>query len=274
MKISFMTFACPEWRADQVISAAASHRYDGIEWRISAGHKHGVEVDLSAGDRRSLARRVADAGLQSCCLASSLRFNFAKDAERREMIDSARPILELAADLNASGVRVFGGSCPEGHSLEEGVKWASDCIAQIAPTAAELGVQLWLETHDAFCAARSVAAVLANVNHPNLRANWDVMHPYRGANEPLDVTRQALSGKIAHTHFHDCKAAGEGGGGICPFGQGYLPIQKMLKILHEERFEGYLSGEWFANDLGDTPDRALATYISGCKAALAEAGLA
>jgi len=268
-----MTFACPEWSAEQVISAAVRHGYDGIEWRIGAGHRHGVEVALSGAERAALARRVAEAGLESCCLASSLRFNFAEASERQAMIEAAGPVLELAADLHAPGVRIFGGPCPEGHSLQEGIDWVADSIGQIVPTAAELGVQLWLETHDAFCAGASVAEVLARVDHPSLRVNWDVMHPYRGANEPLERTMQVLRGKIAHTHFHDCKPTGQGGGGICPFGQGYLPIQEMLGFLKQEGFAGYLSGEWFGNDLGDEPDTALATYISGCRAALRSAGL-
>lgn len=274
MKIAFMTFACPTWSANDVIAAAERHGYDGIEWRIDAEHAHGVEVRMDAAQRAALRRRLADAGLATCCIASSLRFNLAGADERRAAIDAAPAIVELAADLGAPGVRVFGGPCPEGRTLSDGVGWAAESLAELAPVAAAHGVQLWLETHDDFAAGRTVGDVLARVNDPAVRANWDVMHPYRGAGESVADTRAALHGRLAHTHFHDCTATGTGGEGICPFGRGYLPLVEMLHALREEGFEGYLSGEWFGQDLGATPDEALATYIYGCREALRAAGVA
>ena len=45
MKISFMTFACPTYTFDQVVSLALRHGYGGIEFRCDSDHKHGVMVE-------------------------------------------------------------------------------------------------------------------------------------------------------------------------------------------------------------------------------------
>ena len=48
MKYAFMTFSTPALNLDDVLATAKQYGYDGIEPRLDAGHKHGVEVAASA----------------------------------------------------------------------------------------------------------------------------------------------------------------------------------------------------------------------------------
>ena len=259
MKISFMTFACPEWTAEEVIAGAVRHGYSGIEWRIESNHAHGVEVTMPPDERAVLRRHLANVGVASACLATSLRF------VQPEAVMDAPARIDLAADIGASGLRVFCGPLPEGMTLEDAIPRAADHLHHAADYAQQCGVSLWLETHDAVNRGAPVAAILEQAAHPALAATWDNMHPaFNG--EAFEDTKALLHGRIAHTHFHDALSGDPAT--IVPFGAGNLPCAAMLAYLRDEGFVGYLSGEWFNSRMGDTPDAALETYISGLRSLL------
>lgn len=261
MKISFMTFACPTWTADEAIAGAKRHGYDGIEWRMDGGHKHGVELSLSDAGRAELRQKLAEAGIESACLATSLKF-----VDAQSVADTPAR-LDLAASIGAPGLRVFCGGLPEGVTLDDAVLKVADHLSQVADLAAARNVGLWLETHDSMNRAAPVAAVLSRVSHPSVAANWDNMHPFFNG-ETFDETRRLLHGRIAHTHFHDARSADPST--IVPFGDGGLPCAQMLTFLKSENFGGYLSGEWFNEKMGATPDDALENYIGGLRKLLTE----
>ena len=263
MKLSFMTFACPQWTAEECIAGAARHGYDGIEWRTDADHTHGVEIALPPSERASLRQRMADAGVATACLATSLKFI------GPEAVAETPPLLDLAADLAAPGLRVFCGPLPDGVTLDDAVARVADGLRQVADQAQSRGVGLWLETHDTLSRAAPVAAVLERADHPALAANWDPMHPYFNG-ETWEETERLLHGRVAHAHFHDALSADPAT--IVPFGEGGLPCADMLRFLRAEGFTGYLSGEWFNDRLGATPDAALETYAHGLRRLLAVSG--
>src|SRR5262245_8385139 len=103
MKMSFTTFACPNWSLRQVIRAAAKHQYNGIEFRIDAGHSHSVEAWTSPAERKRVREQVEKDGLTVACIASSLQFVV------EGMVEQAKERIKLAADLGAPGLRVFFG---------------------------------------------------------------------------------------------------------------------------------------------------------------------
>ncbi|HOQ28042.1 MAG TPA: sugar phosphate isomerase/epimerase, partial [Armatimonadota bacterium] len=109
MKISFMTFMTPEWTLDEVIAGARRHGYDGVEPRVTANHKHGIEPDMPAEARKEARERFADAGIEIACIATSCTFAATDPAKRQANIDNLKRHIELAADLGAPGIRVFGG---------------------------------------------------------------------------------------------------------------------------------------------------------------------
>jgi len=272
-----MTFACPEWTVAEIIDGALCYGYDGVEVRVDSNHCHGLEADTPPEVRQRAAQRFADAGLEIPCVATSLKFARNGAAGQAECA-AALPLLDLAADLGARGLRVFGGepvrdpATAEGSAddpaiaREDAIAWAAHNLSAIAVEAQARGVALWLETHDYFRLGRDVAAVIQQVNHPAVRCNWDVMHPQLNG-EDFSQTKQFLKGIIAHTHFHDARSADANS--ICPFGEGILPLPEMLTWLQEEGFKGYLSAEYFGNSLGADPDESLPLWADGCRRLLA-----
>ncbi len=252
MKTSFMTFACTDWRLDQIVAAANRYGYDGIEFRCDAGHLHGVEVTASAAERRATRSLLQRAEVEACCLATSLQF--ATD----QVVDQAPARIELAADIGCPALRVFCGPRPEGASMDQVIDAVAKRLHMVAETSRQAGVQLWLETHDTFSKAADAGAAARRADHPVIGINYDNMHPYR-MGEDLETTVAALGTLVRHTHFHDAINSPEQVV-IRRVGEGQMPTDDMFAALVKMGYDGYLSGEWFHNHYGETPEESLEAY--------------
>jgi len=242
VKYSFMTFSCPELNWHQVLEVAKRFGYDGVEPRAQAKHTHGVETTATPEQRAAIRQEAADAGVEISCLATSCRYTSADRADLEQMMGDSRALLQLAHDIGAPCVRVFGGSIPEGMSREDATKRVADCLAALAGDAEAAGVTLCVETHDSWRNANDLARIIQRVNHPNVQVNWDIMHPLR-VGMTIDEAFQAIGPHVRHCHFHDGKAAEEGGG-LCPIGEGVVDHRRAVGLLKGIHFSGHMSGEW------------------------------
>jgi sugar phosphate isomerase/epimerase len=160
------------------------------------------------------------------------------------MMADSRSLIALAHDIGAPAMRVFGGQIPQGMSRDAAEKQVADCLAALADEARAAGVTLCVETHDSWCNAADLARVLDRVDHPNVRANWDIMHPVNAAGMTMDDAFTHLRPYVRHVHFHDGKRNAKGGLDLCPIGQGIVDHKRAIQLLKSIAFPGYLSGEW------------------------------
>ena len=116
MKYSFMTFSCPDLTLGETLALAKKYGYDGIEPRLDAKHKHGIEATLDAAGREAARKQAQESGVAICCLATSCIF--ARPDSHADMVRDALARIDLAADVGAPCIRVFGGSIPKDSSRE------------------------------------------------------------------------------------------------------------------------------------------------------------
>lgn len=244
MRYAFMSFSCPELNFDEMIAAAADYGYDGVEPRTAAGHAHGVELTADPAERIEFKVKAADAGVDLCCLALSSRF--ADPAAADLMVDETRRYIDLAADIGAPRVRVFGGKLPDDVTREAAIDGVSTALAALAGHAAARKVTVCLETHDDWCDPNHVIAVMENVDHPAIRVNWDVLHPLRVCGMDAHEAYDLLKPWIAHTHIHDSTfdPANVGAFDYVEMGAGLVNHRPVIALLQEDGYDGYLSGEW------------------------------
>jgi sugar phosphate isomerase/epimerase len=241
MKYAFMTFSCPQWTLEEVLAAAQRYGYDGVELRVDANHNHGVEV-TNTPEQRASARQMADTqGVALCCVATSCKF--ADPATVAQNVADAQVRIDLAADLGAHVVRVFGGKIPQGLSRQQAIDTVVQALTTLVDQAARRNVYLALETHDDWCDPQDVLAVVSQVNHPYVGVNWDYMHTLRVAKTSLDEAFAALGPYIRHVHFHDGSLAADKLE-FLPIGQGEYDQRRVLELLRSVEYDGYLSGEW------------------------------
>lgn len=239
MKYAFMTFSCPQLTLNEVLSLAKRIGYDGVEPRLVSKHRHGIEVDVNAAARREIKSKFADSGIAACCVATSC--TYANPANSQKMVDDTLRAIDLAGDIGSSRIRVFGGGLGEGLTREAAVELTAKSLRSVADHAADRGVIVCMETHDAWCDPKNVVEVMKRVDHPAIGVNWDIMHPVRTENATIDESFEALKPWIKHLHIHD---ASKETGKLVPIGEGFIDHKRAIKLLQTISFDGYLSGEW------------------------------
>lgn len=260
MRYSFMTFSTPEASFTEVVQIAAKYGYDGIEPRTDRAHAHGVEVAATKSERAAIKDEARKAGIALACLATSLRY--ADPANEATAIAETHERIDLASDVGAPAIRVFGGVVPDDISRNQAIAQVAKCLKAVADHAAERNVIVTVETHDDWCDPNHMAAVLKEVDHPAIACNWDVMHPVRRVFMTVEDAFEILRPWIKHTHVHD----GVWGPGLqlLPIGEGRVDHRAFVRLLQESGYEGFLSGEWIRwDDIYETYlPRELATLKS------------
>jgi sugar phosphate isomerase/epimerase len=238
LKYAFMSFSTPEMPLDAMLAHAAKLGYDGVEPRL--GHAHGIGPEATTGDRKRIRQILEKSEVNLCCIAS--QGNLTDPAKRDETVDLNRCLIELAGDLACPRIRIFGGKLPEGMTREQAVEEVAEVLRGLTEEARQAGVTLCMETHDGWCDPEHVATLMKRVDHPSLGVNWDMMHPTRVVDVPVEQGYATLRPWIRHVHIHDA---------VCPdplafrpCGEGDYDIRSALQCLVRDGYTGYVSGEW------------------------------
>lgn len=235
MKLSFSTLGCHEWEIDQIIEAARANGYDGVELRHYQG-----SLDLPKiigefpGGPAEFRRRFARAGVEICCVDTSVVLS-----EPDTSVTDGEQLMDLALALGAPYIRVFGGDVQEGETREECLKRAADKLSRLGKRAAQRGLRVLLETHDAFSSGAQVSELLDTVGEEGVGALWDLHHPYRMGESPAETAR-LIGGRSYHTHIKDSNKDG----GYTLLGEGDVPLRELVGELHKVGYDGYISLEW------------------------------
>jgi len=241
VKYAFMSFSCEKLNLDEMLSLAVRYGYDGIEPRIGQGHGHGVELNIAPARRKEIKQKAVDTGIALCCIATSC--SYSNPATAKEQVAETHCCIDLAADVGAPRLRVFGGFIPDGVSREQAADLLVESLRSVADHAAERAVTVCMETHDHWCDPAHVREVITRVDHPAIAVNWDIKHPVHVAGVALDRAFEILKPWIRHVHFHD-GVESEGAEKLTPIGEGEIDHRRALELLRTIPYDGYLSGEW------------------------------
>ncbi len=125
----------------QWIDLAATLPIDGLEFYW------GFVADATERDLGDYHRRAANANLQIPMLCYSPDFTQSDAAARRREVRKQKRAIEVTAMLNGEICRTLSGQRRPEISVEDGLQWAAECIAECLPHAAQYGVTLVLENH-------------------------------------------------------------------------------------------------------------------------------
>jgi sugar phosphate isomerase/epimerase len=260
MRLAFSTLACPDWPLDRVLAACAEHGYGGIELRML--DRDLVSAALPAARRREVRSACERAGVEMCCLDTSFEI-----ANPRERIDDAIACVELAADLGAPMIRLFGGA-PEGEAPAVTERRVEGRVAALADRGRALGVTVALETHDSFASGEATAAVLRSAP-ADVGVIWDTLNAFVTGESPA-TTFASVADRLVHVHLKD------GGTPDDPernrlFGAGVVPLEEIVGMLASNGYERWLSVEWEKHWQPSIEDAevALPSYANGVRSVLA-----
>jgi sugar phosphate isomerase/epimerase len=268
MKLSFSTLACPGWGWGRIVDEALRLGYDAIEIR-------GIENELYLPRCRPFLpeqlegtrAQLSESGLAICVLDTSCAFH---DAGRYEgAIEEGIATIDLAQQLNVPYIRVFGDLIPDGLSSEDVIDRVASGLQSLGSYAEGKEVSVLLETHGDFVQMDYVQAALDRTTSPTVGVVWDVLEVYKHCREPLRQTYASLGKYVRHIHVKDGKM-GDVGQPYCLMGEGNLPLNDLLELLRENRYDGCLSLEWekrWVPELAE-PETALPQFIEYMKSRL------
>ncbi len=243
MKLSFSTLGCPGWSLEKVINSAVRYGYEGVELRGISGELDIRKLpEFSPDDIARTRSMFEDAGIEIVSVDSSASFSHREEEKLQAAIEEARDYIILAKQLGAPMVRVFGGQIPDEVTFGAGTNQLVHYLSQSGDFARETGVILALETHDSFLTGKAVSAVMKKTNHDSVKVIWDISNCFR-AGEPIEDTAELLAPYIIHVHVKDSNLV-DGEEKLTYIGEGDIPLQKVLRILRDMGYDGWLSYEW------------------------------
>ncbi|MFG3258128.1 sugar phosphate isomerase/epimerase family protein [Streptomyces sp. NPDC048172] len=222
MRLAFSTLGTPALPLPDVLSLAVDNGFHGVELR--AHPEEPVHPGIGLTERVDVVERFKDAGIEILALAGYPRM--AESGDDEPVLAQLRALLELARDLGAPYVRVFPGGGDSG--IAESDATAVRRLGKAAPMAADLGVRVLLETHDSHRTGTDVARVLKDVGHPSAGALWDVMHTWRGGEDPRK-SYDALAPYLGYVQVKDIPS--EEDTTPLPPGDGVLPLAETVALL-------------------------------------------
>ena len=266
IRTCFSTIGCPDWSFSDMIRLGQQAGFDGVEIRLVQRETDLLAVpEFAAGALPDRRRELADAGFAVCGLASSVAFDSTDAAQRNLQLDIGRAYLDLAAELDAGFVRVFGDTIREGVSREATIEQVSEGLERLGEYAATVGREVIMETHGDFSQSELVADTMARVQSPAVGILWDTHHPWRFHDETLASTYARFGDRVRHTHWKDSVTrpactdsstteqaaeqahalmSGHQHADYVLFGGGEFPVFDCLGLLQRGGYDGWYSYEW------------------------------
>ena len=230
MKLSITTYNIfRDWSIETLCAELPKAGVEGVEFRIGSGHKHNVDSTTSKEARAEVKAKLAAAGLCTCSIATGCRFHMADANELRENIDGAKQAIELAADLGAPRIRVFGNNVVEGVHPDDTAMQVGRALRELAPIGERAGVDVLLEMHGDFNDWRLNKKAVEFANHRAVATlyNCDRRDVVNGS---VGTVWLEMKRYIRHIHFHDLLADD-------------YPHAELFGLLAADGYSGFMSME-------------------------------
>ena len=204
---AFMQALCKDgsMKLSEWIMLASTLEIEGLEWY--AGFIEMQDEKNWIGFRK----QVEDTGKTIPMLCCSPDFTHPDISFRNNEIEKQKKWIRMSYALGASYCRVLSGQRRPELSIDEGLRYAANCIEECLPYAAERNIVLILENHykddfwdyPEFAQQTSVFMKLVNsIQHDNFAVNYDPSNAYLAAEDPIELLK-LVSKRVVTMHASD-----------------------------------------------------------------------
>ncbi len=276
MKLAGHTMGTPEYSLPEAIVLFKEIGLDGIEIVVQDDYSCGFPNQAEPAAVKRIGALAQKAGLEICCLTPYFfEYNNPDPEIRAQENRGLERVIEMADLTGAKFIRIYGGRFGDD---EVDVNHAKrdllvDSMRQLGDKAKRYGVTLVLENHfhTMTTTAAKTAAILAEIDHPNVgilydQANLAFLHAEE-YDEAIDLQekyiryihakdlvyrpgkQQFKSNEVSHVNEEDRIVHSR------IIGQGIVPWEKIIAKLKTIGYDGWLSLEyerrWAPRDLPD-----------------------
>jgi sugar phosphate isomerase/epimerase len=242
--LAFSTLGCPQWPWTRILEQASKLGFSGIELRgiqmqmdlTKLPEFTGTRLGQSIKDLEALDLKITDLGASS-------RMHEADPKVRATHLDEGRRFVDLAHELRAPYVRVFGDQIPSGEAKATVVARVIEGLRTLGEHARGSGVGIIIESHGDFTDSPTLLELLNGVAMDNVAFLWDAHHTFVSGKEPPAKTFEAMKRFVRHTHLKDSRPEGKGIRYVLT-GEGTVPVRETVNILANAGYKGYYCFEW------------------------------
>jgi sugar phosphate isomerase/epimerase len=228
MKLGLHTFAMGAgFSLEEIAELWASAGFHGVEFRCDMQQEHGVDPAMTPQERAHVRTVVAGAGLQICGLGTGQRFEYLDPAQRLAAVERSKQFIDLAADLGAPRIRVYGNQFPAGADKAEVAKYVTESVAECAAYAEGTSVDVMFHMHGDFNSTAYCLPLVQSVNSPNLALDYnsDARDIVNGS---IAATFYQVKDYVRHVHVHGIE-------------EGKYPYRELFRILKDINYGGYIT---------------------------------
>lgn len=173
MRLGIVTYnVAKDWNLATILRISREIGIQGVEFRTT--HAHGVEPVLDATARATVRSQCQDAGLVQTSLGTVCEFHSPDPAVVRQNVATCRDFLNLAKDIGAKGVKVRPNGLPREVPEEKTLEQIGRALAEAGKTAADLGVEIWLEVHGGGTSLPpNCRKIMDHCGHPSVGITWN-----------------------------------------------------------------------------------------------------
>jgi len=211
------------WDVPTLIKNCQLTGFAGVELRTE--HQHGVEPGLSADQRREVAKRFADGGIELVGLGSTCEYH-SPDAEVvKKNIERTKDFIRLCHDVGGSGVKVRPNGLPKDVPTEKTLDQIGRALGEVAAYGEGFGVEIRLEVHgQGTSLLPNVRRIMDVAAHRLAKVCWNC-NAEDSAGDGLAANFQLVAERIGTVHIHDLIS-------------GY-PWRQLFGLLRESGFQGW-----------------------------------
>jgi sugar phosphate isomerase/epimerase len=227
MKLGLVTYQWgKDWDLPTLIANCEKTKVLGVELRTE--HKHGVESNLTPGQRRDVKKRFADSPVTLLGPGTNFAFHHTDPAKLRRDIDGAKEYVKLSYDCGGSGVKVKPNDLPKGVPLEKTIEQIGKSLNELGRYAAEYDQVIRVEVHGKGTSSLPVMKAIMDVaEHPSVGVCWN-------------SNSQDLDGEGLEHNFNLVKDRFADAVHIRELNVGDYPYQELMNLFVKMDYKGWI----------------------------------
>jgi len=214
-----------DWDLPTIIKNCETAKVYGVELRTT--HKHGVERNLNAQQRKEVKKRFADSPVTVVGVGSDERYGTADADKLKKAIEATKDFIKLSCDVGGSGVKVKPGYFNKQVSHEKTIEQSGRTLNILGRFATDYGQQIRVEVHDMGNDIPIMKAIMDVANHPNVAVCWN-------------SNQQDLDGQGFEYNFNLVKNRLGATTHVRPLDSTDYPYQKLINNLVEMNYNGWI----------------------------------
>jgi len=172
MKLGLVTYQWGmDWYLPTLIANCEKARLSGVELRVE--HAHNVSPQLSATERKAVAKRFADSPIELVGFGTNFEFHSPDPDKVRKNIEGAKEYVLLSKDCGSTGVKVKPNALPKEVEQEKTVAQIARSVSELGQFAADHGQEIRLEIHGGCAPIPIIKSIIDQVPEKNVGLCWN-----------------------------------------------------------------------------------------------------